>query len=102
MFYKRLGELEWRRGRTVNISSSGVLFQVDDQLAPGAGLEFRLVLPVAQHVGRDGEICGQGHVVRLDVAPVGSSRCAIVIDQYDFQPGTAPRPTFQRAGEALS
>jgi hypothetical protein len=101
MFYKGLGELEWRRGRTVNISSSGVLFQVDDLLAPGAGVEFRLVLPVSAKAGRDGEICGQGHVVRQDVAP-GSSRCAMVIDQYDFQPGSMPLPILQRAGDALS
>ena len=101
MLYKSIGELEWHRARTVNISSSGVLFHVDDVIAPGTGVEFRLVLPVSAVAGRDGEVCGQGHVVRLDAAP-GSSRCAMVIDQYDFQPGSTPLPIFQRAGEALS
>ena len=70
---------------TQNISSSGVLFQVDELLPIEADLELRLQLPNVGAPGRAEVVC-RGRVVRT-VEP--SDDCpwlaaAIVISDFDF------------------
>ena len=81
------GDIDWRAGRTVNISSSGALIQVDDPPPVGAAIEFRFVLPLGGEATGNGEIRGRARVVRL-VEPSVSSQwfCGIAIEQYELTP----------------
>src|SRR5205814_4526198 len=86
--YQPAGDIDWREGKTVDISSSGVLIQVDDPVPVGTPIEFRFVLPLAGPATTPGGICGHGRVVRLVGSPASSQwRCAVAIEQYELKPG---------------
>jgi PilZ domain len=86
--YQPVGDSDWREGKTVDISSSGVLIEVDDPLPLGTSVEFRLVLPPVEPGTPQGEIHGRGRVARLAGPPASSHwRCAVAIEQYEFNPG---------------
>jgi hypothetical protein len=87
-FYQPAGDIDWREGRTIDISTSGVLIQVDDPLPPGTPIEFRFVLPQAADATTRGEICGRGRVVRTARRPSSSQWCCgVAIEQYELKPG---------------
>ncbi len=91
--YRRLGETQWRVGKTENISRSGMLFQTDDVLQPNSQLEINLVLP-AEIAGLAGtEVVCRGEVVRTIEGEGGSVSPALAarILQYHFQHGPLPR-----------
>ena len=89
------GHAEWRQTTTVNISSSGVLFVVDDPLPVGSSLEFRLVLPPNTLAAHHGEIYGHGRVARVVEWPAASRcGCAIAIEQYEFRRGSSPQYAY--------
>jgi len=84
--YRRLGERDWRRGTTENISSSGVLFRVDDRLPVEGDLELRLELPEIPAASGRPELACRGRVVRT-IAPSNEQpwqAAAIMIEDYDF------------------
>ena len=62
--YRVEGDKTWHRGRTINISESGVLLQAADQLALHARVEMTFQLPEA--IGRfpAGQLTCIGEVVR--------------------------------------
>ncbi len=86
--YHSSGDIDWREGKTINISSSGALIQVDNPPPVGAAIEFRFVLPPAAQAAGNGEIRGRARVVRL-VEPSASSQwfCGIAIEQCELKPG---------------
>jgi hypothetical protein len=88
--YRCLGDDPWRRGRTENISRSGVLFQVAVLVLPASTrIEFIVKLPDLEPPGGSWVQC-QGQVVRLcDAAAEGDCAMAATIDTYDFL-GVAP------------
>ena len=84
--YRRVGESVWRRGTTENISSSGVLFRVDDLLPIEGDVELRLELPAVPAVFGRSEVACRGRVART-IAPSEDQpwqATAIIIDDYDF------------------
>jgi hypothetical protein len=42
MRYRRVGQLQWQTAKTVNVSSSGLLFLTVERFAPGTRLEVEI------------------------------------------------------------
>jgi len=67
-------------GRTVNISSSGVLFTTSRELVPGRKLELSISWPVQLNNECPLKFVARGRVVRAD-----HGWAAIEIQQYEFR-----------------
>ena len=77
--YRPSGDSEWRNGATLNISSSGILFEVVDPLPPGTMLEMQVKLLEQITRGVSSNVFCWGRVVRTE----GSSLAAAII-KYRF------------------
>jgi len=90
LMYRCLGDDPWRRGRTENISRSGVLFQAAVPiLAASTRIEFIVKLPDLEPPGGSWVQC-RGQVVRhCGAAAEGACAMAATIEAYDFL-GIAP------------
>lgn len=76
---KRAGE-ESGDGKTINISSSGVLFTSDHVLLPGRRLELSISWPAQLDGKCPLKLVARGRVVRFE-----EGRAAIEIQQYEFR-----------------
>jgi len=76
---KRSGE-EAGDGRTINISSSGVLFTSQHILLPGRRLELSISWPAQLNNKCALKLVARGRVVRFE-----HGRAAIEIQQYEFR-----------------
>ncbi len=82
---KRSGE-ESGDGKTINISSSGVLFTSEHLLLPGRRLELSISWPAQLNHKCALKLVARGRVVRFE-----SGHAAIEIEQYEFRTqATAP------------
>jgi hypothetical protein len=86
---KRGGE-ETGEGKTLNISSSGILFTSEQMLLPGRRLEVAINWPVQLNNKVALKLVARGRVVRFE-----EGRAAIEIQQYEFrtQSGAAAKGT---------
>ena len=85
---KRSGE-EAGDGRTINISSSGVLFTSEHILVPGKRMELSISWPAQLDNKCALKLVARGRVVRFE-----EGRAAIEIQQYEFRTqgsNSAPR-----------
>jgi hypothetical protein len=82
---KRGGD-EAGEGKTLNISSSGVLFTSEHMLLPGRRLELDISWPVQLNNQVALKLVARGRVVRYE-----EGRAAIEIQQYEFRT-QAPNP----------
>lgn len=86
--YRLLGEPEWRKGTTENISRSGVLFRAEEVVQPNSHVEINLVLPAEISGLAAAEVVCRGEVVRtVETDPAISPALAAKILQYHFQHG---------------
>ena len=76
---KRSGE-EVGDGRTINISSSGVLFTSQHILLPGRRLELSISWPAQLNNKCALKLVARGRVVRFE-----NGRAALDIQQYEFR-----------------
>ena len=76
---KRGGD-EAGEGKTLNISSSGVLFTSEHMLLPGRRLELDISWPVQLNNQVALKLVARGRVVRFE-----EGRAAIEIQQYEFR-----------------
>jgi hypothetical protein len=76
---KRTGQEEGT-GRTINISSNGVLFTTDQILLPGKRLELSISWPAQLDNKCQLKLVARGRVARLE-----QGRAAIEIQQYEFR-----------------
>jgi PilZ domain len=84
--YRPVGDGEWQRATTENISASGVLFHVDVPVQVDTRVEFRLLLP-PKGAGEPAEVLCRGRVVRIAWPAEGNhGGFAVEIDEYDFLP----------------
>lgn len=81
-------------GRTVNISSSGVLFTSDHMLLPGRRLELSISWPAQLDNKCALKLVARGRVVRFE-----PGRIAIEIQQYEFR--TQAAATLSTPGPRL-
>ena len=67
-------------GRTINISSNGVLFTTDQILIPGKRLELSISWPAQLDNKCQLKLVARGRVARLE-----QGRAAVEIQQYEFR-----------------
>ena len=67
-------------GKTINISSTGVLFTTDQILVPGKRLELSISWPAQLDNKCQLKLVARGRVARLE-----QGRAAIEIQQYEFR-----------------
>jgi c-di-GMP-binding flagellar brake protein YcgR len=67
-------------GRTINISSSGILFTTEHMLLPGRTLEVAMSWPAHLNQNCPLKLVARGRVVRFE-----SGRAAIEIQHYEFR-----------------
>ncbi len=78
-------ESEPRNGKTRDISTRGVYFTIDKDLAPGAELDITLTLPAEITRGTEVFVRAQGKVVRVERHPEAERvGVAAVIERYDI------------------
>ena len=77
---------EDRKGQTRDISTRGVYFTFDQDLAPGAELDFTLTLPAEITRGTEVFIRAHGKVVRVDQKDENGHRIGVaaVIQKCDI------------------
>jgi PilZ domain-containing protein len=86
--YRRIGDPEWRRGETENISRSGVLIRSEDPLELDATVELLVALDVRSAGADAAEVLCCGRVVRT-VSPSDNYSwpgSAVAIEQFNFLP----------------
>lgn len=89
---------EMGNGKTVNMSSNGVLFTTDQLLVPGRRLELNISWPAQLNASVALKLVARGRVVRYE-----EGRAAMEIQQYEFrtqasqagQSGQASLPKIQ-------
>jgi len=92
---KRGGD-EAGEGRTLNISSSGVLFTSEHLLLPGRRLELSISWPAQLNNKCALKLVARGRVVRFE-----EGRAAIEIQQYEFRTHSSPAPGASPPGPRL-
>ena len=75
-------------GKTINMSSNGVLFTTDRHLLPGKRLEVSISWPAQLNSKIALKLVARGRVVRSE-----EDRAAIEIHQYEFRTQARPIPT---------
>jgi hypothetical protein len=76
-------------GKTINMSSNGVLFSTDQHLLPGKRLELSISWPAQLDSKISLKLVARGRVVRSE-----EGRAAIEIHQYEFRTQATPSPTM--------
>ena len=64
--YRRVNDSEWRPGRTINMSVSGVLFQAEDPLVPDEAVEVSIVFQAGGRHIPASLVTAIGYVVRTE------------------------------------
>ncbi len=80
-------QIESKNGQTRDISTRGVYFLIDENMAPGAELDFTLTLPAEITRGTEVFIRAHGRVVRVDrKSDEGADKLGVaaVIEKYDI------------------
>ncbi len=78
--YAKRGIPQTGSGTTVNISSSGVLFRTEDELAPGKRVELAISWPAQLSETCSLKLVARGRVVRAE-----GQHAAVAIQQYEFR-----------------
>ena len=84
---KRGGE-EAGEGKTINMSSSGVLFTAGQILRPGRRIELTISWPAQLNNKCALKLVARGRIVRFD-----NGLAAMEIQQYEFRTQSAPQAT---------
>jgi hypothetical protein len=92
---KRSGE-EVGDGKTINISSSGVLFTVEHMLLPGRRMELAISWPAQLNNKTALKLVARGRVVRFE-----GGLAAIEIQQYEFRTQGSAAPVAAPPGLRL-
>ena len=74
-------------GKTINISSSGVLFTAEHMLLPGRRMELAISWPAQLNNKTALKLVARGRVVRFE-----GGLAAIEIQQYEFRTQSSSRP----------
>jgi len=83
-------------GKTINISSSGVLFTVEHMLLPGRRMELAISWPAQLNNKTALKLVARGRVVRFE-----GGRAAIEIQQYEFRTQSSQPPVGAGTGLRL-
>ncbi len=81
---------EMGMGKTINMSSNGVLFTTDQDLLPGRRLELSISWPAQLNATVALKLVARGRVVRCE-----EGKAAIEINQYEFRTASQASATIQ-------
>jgi len=102
--YRVSSEVDWRKAKTENISSTGVLFRCEQCMERGARVEMKFLLLRSSSDQAGLEVACEGQVVRLDL-PLGEQKLpslAVNFTAYWLGPGTSARwdldGSFRKSG----
>ena len=86
--YRESGAVPWRRGFTVDISRSGVLFQAEYTVAPKTILEMQIAFPPEMTGGVAASLFCCGPVLRCEAreTPCAQTLLAACFFNYRFAP----------------
>lgn len=94
--FRRPGEADWRHGRTVNASRTGVSFwTTDGELPQGSTLQIELTL---SGLAQPSSVVCTGKVVRCESLDAGLTAIAMTIEVYRFAGAANPRRLTQKRG----
>jgi len=83
--YRVFGEGEWRSGKTVNVSSSGVFFRCPLSAERGTRVEMDFIL-LSSRVKESGlEVACKGEIVRLEAPPNADCQVALAVKISDYR-----------------
>ena len=80
--YRAAGDERWHRGRTENISKTGVLIRGDKLFSLNSSVEITMAVPPGIVDNAAGDLFIVGHVARLVPALGGPPGLAIQFDRY--------------------
>ncbi len=83
--YRPFGELGWTEGKTINVSRSGILFEVDELLAAETPIELAFDLPVEMGGGPGAEVACRGQIVRTILPPSTDDPPSIAVSITDYR-----------------
>jgi hypothetical protein len=83
--YRRVGEAEWRRASTENLSGTGALFQSESPMEPNAKLEMRLALPGKVAGQPPAVVVARGTVVRSALVGSGALGSGTAVQFSNFR-----------------
>ena len=83
-------------GKTINISSSGILFTSEHMLLPGRRMELAISWPAQLNNKTALKLVARGRVIRFE-----GGRAAIEIQQYEFRTQSSHPPLTAPAGQHL-
>jgi hypothetical protein len=95
IFCRGRGQGGWRAGRTVDVSRTGILFEIAGGPAPEGELEFFLQSSSGRSDSGLPDLRGAGRVVRACQLPSSVWNVAVTIDAYRAVP-PAPSGSFSR------
>jgi len=84
-------------GKTLNISSSGVLFTTEHMLLPGRRMELAISWPAQLNNKTPLKLVARGRVVRFE-----GGRAAMEIQQYEFRTQSSLPPVGAVTGPRLA
>jgi hypothetical protein len=73
LLWRGLGEMDWHKGKTENISSSGLLFKAESLMEVGRPVEVSLVLPAEVGGDSGAVVLWQGEIVRTVLSPASDA-----------------------------
>jgi hypothetical protein len=76
---------DWRYGKTVNISSSGVYFRCPLSADRGTRVEINFLLQSSRSKESGLEVCCKGEIVRLENAGSEECRTALAVRISDYR-----------------
>jgi hypothetical protein len=89
--YRQVGENDWHRGTTENISRRGVLFQAERPVKVGTAVEISFREPIDTGEAVGAVIACQGEIVRTLMPGSATARPALAakVQQFKFKPRPA-------------
>jgi hypothetical protein len=79
------GEGEWRQGKTVNISASGVFFRCQQSADRGTRVEMNFVLANSRAKETGLEVACKGEVVRLEPSQNTEDQPSLAVEISDYR-----------------
>ena len=94
VFYRERGRKAWRKGTTLNISKSGVLFVAEGPLRTNAVVRMKMQLPGGIQGQASGELICSGRVVHamLGIASKDELVLGVAINTYRLSRGPESAP----------
>jgi hypothetical protein len=86
IFYRELGQSQYRLAMVENISESGILFECQPRLPEGKTVEMILEMPVEISGQPNKHVICKGEVIRTAPSDAGTFMVGVAISGYSFLP----------------